>query len=203
MKPGLSKREKVLLFSLGLVALVYLSFQFVILPLATRYTEANGERERLTGEKFAHESAVATLPSLRDRNTEVHARFEQLTGGYPVLVENELIDNRMLTPLCINNNMSIVSLRFAPRPAPPAPVIMYDDEGNQIESEPPPPPVFAKVTVFINATGSHASLINLIDEVDSIEYIRLTNVSYSENSLDAAANMATISLTFEITFLSE
>ena len=65
MKPGLTKREKILLFSVGLIVIIYLAVQFAIIPLSARYNEAISERGRLSDEKAAHEMEAAMIPSLR------------------------------------------------------------------------------------------------------------------------------------------
>jgi len=211
MKPGLSKREKVLLFTVGLVAILYFSIQFAILPLATRYTDGINERNQLTAEKEAHQLEAATLPSLRERNAEAHTNFEELTSGYPKQMPNEEIDS-ILTTMCTGYSLSPNSLRFAPREAPPPPpppptqpdTVRYQDDVPEPEEpvvEAEPTPIFTKATAFMNVTGGYHSLLRLIDEVNRIEYIRLTNVGYQENSQAELAENSTISLTFEVTML--
>ena len=211
MKTGLSRREKILLFSLGLVALIYLAIQFVIIPLATRYSDGIDERERLRSEKAIHEIEVANLPSLRDQHTAARERFELLTRGYPENVPNEIIDNRWLTPICNNNNMSIVSLRFAQReetplrpPTDQPTTVRYQEDGTPIEEIPEvePMPVFTKVTAFMNVTGSYQSLLRLIDEVDSTEFLRLTGTGYADSREGIFSDSSSISLTFEVTLVN-
>ena len=202
MKPGLSKREKILLFSAGLVLILYLSIQFAIVPLSNAYRTSIEERDHLRSEKATHELAATTLPNLRVRSVEAHERFYELTSGYPELVPNELID-QLLTTLCGDNNMSIISLRFAPRPAPlpPAPYPPENDEAEDVYQT-GVYPVFTDVTAFMNVTGSYGSLLNLIDEVKATEFMRLTNVSFTRNMADAGT-ASTISLTFEVTYLTQ
>ena len=205
MKTGLTKREKILLFGAGLVLILYLSIQFAIIPLSNTYRTATEERDRLRHERDTHDMEARMLPDLRIRSTETRERFYELTSGYPVIVPNELTDQR-LTSLCGNHNMSIQSLRFAPQPAPPPPPEPeYDEEGNPIIIEDDgleAYPVFTYVTAFMNLTGSYSSLMHLIDEVIDIEYIRLTSASFTrifQETLEAS----TISLTFEVTYLSD
>jgi len=205
MKPGLSKREKILLFSVGLIALVYLSIQFVILPLATRYNDSTLERDRLNTEKAAHQMEVQTLPALRERNAEAHERFDRLTDGYLVIVPNDEIDH-MLTSLVNINNLRPTSLRFDQRKAPPPPPAQeLDEDGNPVESGTsgiPSGPVFVTVTAQMNVTGSYHSLVQLIDEVNAIEYMRLTSISFSQDRQEGPEDRSSISLAFEVTFLS-
>jgi Tfp pilus assembly protein PilO len=201
MKTGITKREKTLLFCAGLVLILYLSIQFAIVPLSNSYSTGTEERDRLRSERDAHDLEASMLPNLRVRSSEARERFYALTSGYSEIVPNELTDRR-LTSLCTGNNMSVVALRFSPRPVvPPAPP-QYDEEGNLIEPEVDDSyPVFTYVTAFMNLTGSYASLMNLIDEVAATEYIRLTNTSLTRNfQFDETS---TISLTFEVTYLSD
>ncbi|MCL2698648.1 MAG: hypothetical protein FWE74_11300, partial [Oscillospiraceae bacterium] len=160
MKTGISKREKKLLFGAGLVLILYLSIQFAILPLTNAYNEGIENRDRLRIEKDTHDMEATTLPNLRIRSTEVRDRFFELTSGYSTIVPNEHIDQR-LTALCGNNDLRIISLRFAPRPStPPPPPPVYDDAGNLVESDQTVYfPVFTNVTAFMNLTGSYAALM--------------------------------------------
>jgi len=205
MKTGITKREKILLFGAGLVLILYLSIQFAILPLSNAYNTGIEERDRLRSERDAHDMEASMLPNLRTRSTETRERFYSFTSGYSIIVPNELTDQR-LTSLCNANNMRITSLRFAPRMVAPPTPLQYDDEGNLIEEEEEDEtdyyPVFTYVTAFMNLTGTYSSLLNLIDEVIATEYIRLTSVSYTRN-VQESIEASTISLTFEVTYLSE
>jgi len=209
MQTAITKREKILLFSVGMVAIVYFAIQFAIIPMSTRYTNGISDRSRLRVDKTAHEMEVNLLPSLRERNTEAYQRFDELTAGYPTIVENEEIDH-MLTSLTNRNNLRPISLRITtPRPAPaPAPVPANGENGesgttdeNGIEQYDPSLPDFTKSTVQMNVIGSYHALMRLIDEVSGIQYIRLTSVGFAENSL--MPDQARISMTYEITFLTE
>ena len=197
MKQGVTKREKIMLFVVGLIAVVYLSIQFVIIPLSVSYNESISERARLQDEIDAHRLEAAMIPSLRERNTEAHTRFYELTSGYPTIVENEEIDF-MLTTLSNRHNLSPVSLRITPRPPPPPPP--ESEDGEEVVYT-PDLPTFTKSTVQMNVVGSYASLMRLLDEVSSIEYIRLTDVNYSKNI--QMLELSRISATYEITFLTD
>jgi len=199
MKTGLSKREKTMLFVLGMIALIALSIQFVIIPLANSYTDGVDERERLRGDKALHELEVANLPTLRNQNAQAHERFDNLTNGYPELVPNELIDSRWLTPLSSKYSMNIMSLRFARRDPPRSTTVTEtDSEGNTVETT-VPAQVFTKVNAVMSVTGNYHSLLNLINEMHATEFMRLTSVSYSRSFIEDIIERSTISLSFEIT----
>ena len=196
MKTGLTKREKILLFGAGLVLILYLSIQFAIIPLSNTYRTATEERDRLRHERDTHDMEARMLPDLRIRSTETRERFYELTSGYPTIVENEEIDFK-LTTLSNRHNLSPVSLRITPQPPPPPAPEPEDGEDVYI----PDLPTFTKSTVQMNVVGSYASLMRLLDEVSSIEYIRLTDVNYSKNI--QMLELSRISATYEITFLTE
>jgi hypothetical protein len=203
MKTGISKREKKLLFGAGLVLVLYLSIQFAILPLSSAYNTGLEDRDRLRSEQEAHDLEAAQLPNLRIRSAETRERFYALTNEYTTVVPNEHTDQR-LTALCRDNNLRVISLRFAPRPAaPPPPPPEYDADGNIIEVEVEHKyPVFITVTAFMSLTGSYDSLMNLIDEVVGIKYIRISNASLTRNYQDGM-DTSTISITFEVTYLAD
>jgi len=213
VKQELTKREKTLLFFMGIIAIVALSIQFLIIPLSNRYTDGIENRENLRTEKTLHEIEVQNLPALRSQNIQSRERFEELVSGYPDRVPNEIIDNRWLTPICGRNQLSIVSLRFTQRnePPPPAPPTTQPDSVNYQEPDEPdeasylpePGRVFDKATVFMNARGTYQNLLRLIDEVNATEYLRLTNVSYAASATNTMIEgSSTISLTFEVTMLN-
>jgi hypothetical protein len=210
MKVEVSKREKILLFVVGLILIIYLAVQFVIVPLGTRYNEGLEERDRLNIEKSTHIREVEALPELRTRNREAHERFASLIAEYPPLVPNEVTD-RTLTELFDKNNLGITRVQFSPRPVLPPPVITqpdtvrYNDDGTVNEEPVPEPPVsvFTKVTVALTVTGSYQNFLRLINEVEGIEHMRLPSVRYAQDWQNIDLNASNIQLTFEITYLTE
>jgi len=189
MKLTITKREKIMLFVVGLIAVVYLSVQFVIIPLSARYSDGQSERVRLQDELAAHKMEAATLPALRSRSAEAYVKFDELTSGYPTIVENEELDH-MLTTLSNRNNLRPTSLRITPRPSrSPTPA-----GGTAL-------PELIKTTVQMNVVGSYSSLMRLLDEVSGTEYIRLTNVGFTENRQQP--ELSRITVTYEVTFLTD
>jgi len=211
MKPGLTKREKILLFSVGLLIIFYVSFQFGIMPLSARYNDGVSSRDQLSNEKTAHDMEVVLLPSLRDRNEEAHTKYNALRDEYRVLGPNEDIIN-MLTDLCNQNSLKPTQMNISkpdtPPPPPPAPPedIRYNDDGEPIENEEtpeaPPPPVFTKISAQVTVTGNYQSLMRLLEDVSASNYIYLSNVSFTESRQEGYEGVANISLAFEITYLT-
>ncbi|MCL2627169.1 MAG: hypothetical protein FWD44_00535 [Oscillospiraceae bacterium] len=198
----ITKREKILLFAVLVLAILYVSIQFALVPLSQRYSTAQRERDRLSNEKFTHEMAVANLPSLRAQNTEAQQNFDKLTAGYSKLVPNEETDH-MLTTLCLNKNLILRSLGFATRPPePPRPIIGYNDDGTPIYAE-RRVDVFTTVTTFVTGNGSYENMLNLLEEVSNTEYMRLSSVNFAQGWQGETANSASITLTFEVKYLTQ
>jgi len=192
MKLAVTKREKIMLIIVVLIAVIYLAIQFVIIPLSTRYREDLVEQGRLQDEIDVHKIEAATIPGLRERNAEALEKFNNLISGYPVIVDNEELDF-MLTSLSNNNNLRPTSLRITPRPARPPPAEVED--GARVLPE------LEKATVQMSVVGTYRSLMNLLDDVSGIQHMRLTNVSYAENI--QLPEQSRITATYEITFLSD
>jgi len=186
MKQGLSKREKILLLSVGLVALVYLAIQFAILPLITRYTDDLRERDSLVIEERMVRNDINNINNIRATNADAIEQFELIKKEYPLLVPNEEIDP-VLTNLSITNGLRPSRLQFTGSESAP--------QGAQ-------EPLFTIVTVSMNVTGSYRSLLSLLDEVDKMQYIRITNLGYATNRQSDAPDDSSITLTFELTYVN-
>jgi len=171
----------------------------VIYPLYGRYTNGQNEADRLRDEKTAHEMEVSLLPTLRERNAEAHAKFDAMTQDYPELIPDEDIVS-MLNDMCNRNNLRPAMLRLT-HPKPPSAVIIDEEYGEPAEDA-EMPPVFTIVSAAMNVTGDYPSLLRLLDEVNSIQYIRLASVNYVESRHETAAGTSNMSLDFEITFLT-
>jgi len=193
LKKGLTKREKILLFSAGLVALFYLVFQFGFLPMYSRYTEAQVERERLAEEKAKVEANIIHKPSIVDANKDARDRYDAIKRDFPILAEDEEID-AVLTNLCVSNSLIPTSLNIDRSDA-------VAPQKTQNEEQDAEQPLFTVITVKMNVTGSIPSLIGLLDDLEQLPYIRLANVSYSEGRGDET-DKGSIQLTFELTYIN-
>ena len=196
MKITLTKREKILLFSAVLLVFVYLAFQFGFLPLYERYSEAQSVHERLSEVRATGDRNIANRNAIIEANNNAHIRLEGLLRDYPLLVPNEEVDTT-LTHLCLRNMLRPSMLRIT-RPPPHEPGSQSGPNGDDAQNN--EPPVFTVITAAMNVSGTYASLMNLFDEVDTMPYIRITNVSYSESRDES--DDASISLTFELTYIN-
>jgi len=193
LKKGITKREKILIFSAGLVALFYLVFQFGFLPMFARYSEAQAERERLAEEKAKVEANIIHEPSIADANKDARDRYDQIKRDFPLLAEDEEID-AVLTDLCVSNNLIPTSLDIV-RPDPVTPQETQNEEQDAGQY------LFTVISARMNVTGTIPSLVGLIDDLEKIPYIRLSNVSYSEGRGDEVIR-GNIKLTFELTYIN-
>lgn len=185
MIKNMSKREKILMFSAGLLLISYLVVQFAIYPMFSRYTSAGAELLHLDGERFDVEMDIAALPLTRDLNDSVHERLNALREAYPKLVTNEDIDV-LMTNLVIRHNLSPTLLSISRPPA---------QADNEAELE-----FFTHVTVTMNLIGSLDSLQGLVREVKNTNFMRITTLSHSEST--EAATLSTQSITFELLYVS-
>ena len=191
MKQQLSKREKVLLLTAALLVLFYLAIQFAILPMIESYNEAQRERDRLAREKEEVQFDIDNIDALRSMSVAADERFDSLKEIFPILVDDEKIDT-ILTNLCLSNGLKPTTLRMT---IPPPPQQTEGDENFE-------KPLFTIVTATMNVTGDYSSLLKLLDEIDSIEYIRIINLAYSLSRQAETGDDSDITLTFELTFLT-
>jgi len=191
MKQGLSKREKILLFSAGLLLIFYVSIQFVILPLMARYNDALSEKDIKLSHKASVDLDIASKLIIVEQNNEAGKRYIELKNEYPVLVPDEEIDT-ILTNLCRTNGLIPTSLRMT-RP---------DTSKNTAGANGAEPNLFTIVTASMEMNGTNRALLDLIDEVDSIQYIRIVNMTYSANRSAENNNNDSVKLDFELTFIT-
>ena len=202
MKQGLSKREKILLGILLLVGILYLSIQFLILPLVARYMDDLQERNSLASEKARVEENFRNEALLERENEDASQRFEAIKQEYPLLIPNEEIDT-FLTNLCFKNYLRPTSLSIAMPTAPtPPPPPTEGVEGEESTQE-PVEGLFTIVTATMQLTGTYNALGRLVEEVDRMQHVRITNLSFTANqSEEETSDIGRISIDFELTYVN-
>jgi len=200
MKQSLSKREKILIFSAALLVFLYLIMQFIIYPLFERYFEYRLERDRLLSQKATLETDIANISSIQESNRAAIDRFELIKKEYPLLIPNEEIDP-ILTTLCVTNGLKPTTLRFTDSAG--APLIDKNDKQSTDGEKDNATYLLTIITVSMNMTGSYNSLMCLLEEVDTMQYIRITNLGYAINRQEESIDEANIALTFELTFITQ
>ena len=194
MKQELSKREKLLIYSAVLLVLIYLTIQFGVLPLLSGYNEGVRERDRLTAEMFEVQTDIANKSATIEANENAIERLENVMREYPFLVYNDEIDVE-LTSLCNTVGLTPTALRFTDR------ISIYPPPTGTDRNE-YRPPVLTVVNVSMNVTGSYNSLMQLFDEVDKIQHMRIVSMSYSESRGVETGIIGSIILAFELTYVN-
>jgi len=174
---SLSKREKILLYSAGIVVIIYLSIQFIILPLASRYATDLQERSRLNIERTRVEADLANRSNIENAHSNAERQFEDIKSEYPLLVPNEEVDT-ILTNLCIMNGLSVSGFNITSSPTmrQSSTSSTGDASGDSVDS------IFSVVKATMNVRGVTTNVYRLLDAVDGVQYIRIVNLRYSASS---------------------
>ena len=200
MIQNLSKREKILLFVVAMILILYLAIQFAIVPLYNRYFDDIDERNDLRYESSIVEMEIANISTIRQSHVSAQEQLLRIKQEYPLLIPNEEIDP-ILTNLCLSNGLIPSTLLFTGSFG--APVIEEEEPApNREEKKEEPEYLLTIVTVSMNVTGSYRSLLGLLAEVDSLQYIRITNLSYAVPRQTGAPDDSRISITFELTYVN-
>jgi len=189
MKQGLTKREKLFLLIAGLLLLMYLAFQFGFVPLYNKYSELKAERDLLNAQRVELELKILNLQSIEEANNIANDEFAEITKDYPLLITNEEIDT-VLTNLILSTGMSITSVRFFTPPS--------DDDSV----------LFTIVGATMSVQGSYVSLLQLLDEVETIPNMSITTMTFSESRGNAndiegfVRGQGTMTLGFELMYIT-
>ena len=194
MKQELSKREKILFFSAGLLVLLYLAVQFAILPLARRYVEGLQMRDFVIQEKADVQADFNNKSTIESSNKNADERFLAIKQQYPLLVPNEVVDTT-LTNLSIKSGLSPMGFSIK-TPSANSQVAAGAEEQDAAAG------LFTVVNATMNVTGTYASITNLLDSVDEMQYIRVTNLNYTTNRQDETSNVGLITIDFELTYIT-
>jgi Tfp pilus assembly protein PilO len=178
MKTGLKKREKVLLFAAFVVGLVTLTSTYVISPMSDQLAEKRERRENLTFERMQLDIKIASEEVYRQTNTGAYEAYTEIASRYPQFMPNNEID-KILTGLTMRQSFMPISLSLS------------DTARNTWG------PAFSTVTASMTLHGGYESLISLINAVEKIDYIRITNVRYSVRDEGHAIGVA-----FEVTMMN-
>jgi len=211
--PKLTKREKILIFVVGIVLMSYVTVQFGVTPLFDRLDTGREELALLTAERNAYEASLAREASLREGNESARRDYADLKATYPAFTANENIDF-MLTNLCVRHGLRPISLRIQ-EPANVAAVTItrpvqeteetdewgvaeYEEyEESNVEEF-----VFTKVGATMTLNGSYSSLGDMITTVESMDHIRITTFRYMTHA-GGDRDTPNIAVTFEVTLFND
>jgi hypothetical protein len=214
--PKLTKREKILIFVVGIVLMSYVTVQFGVTPLFDRLDTGREELALLTAERNAYEASLAREASLREGNESARRDYADLKETYPAFTANEHIDF-MLTNLCVRHTLRPISLRIQ-EPANVAAVTITrpaqeteeTDEWGTAESAESANSgeasveafVFTKVRAAMTLNGTYSSLGDLITTVESMAHIRITTFQFSPQG-GGDRSTPNIAVTFEVTLFND
>ena len=180
---ALTKREKILTFSAGLLAIVYFSVQFAILPLASRLNEARADLDRLQVEQLQVEFDIANRADIERINTIAHETLSYLKEYYPSVISTDEVHLK-LTDLTLRHGLVPSSLTMTVAPDP-----TYPD-------------LFTIVLATMTLEGYFDSIFGLLDEVDENVYIRVASNFFTQDRRAETEGYGRISTTFELTYLN-
>jgi hypothetical protein len=184
---GLSKRERLLIFVAAVIAVVFLTGQFALIPMYTHYTEISEEYDILLMEKI-HLDMKIMNEALTTMNYErAVEKFDEINKAYPIDMPNTEIAST-LTELCQRSGFSsIFSLAVSPRN------VLSEDIY-----------AFSSASVSMSLNGSYGALRTLIDTLEEIDYIRISQISFAglQPTDGAGGAGSNISVSFNLTILN-
>ena len=194
---GLSKREKRLLMALLVVALTAGMVLYVILPLYSLLNDEEEEYSELSLERVQIDSSLAAEAYIRDIRDSMAVRH----GVYSARYLNESLSNeigRMLTALCESHRLQPIEQSLS---APRDFVIERDDDEDVDEDE-DKQTIFLVVSASMTVNGDYSNLLRLLDSIKSIDYIRVSRVTYTW-SIDPERERDRITINFEVTMIKD
>jgi hypothetical protein len=186
---GLSKRERFLIFFAAVVLVVFVSVQFAVIPMYTRYSELTEEYDLLVMERMRVETKIATEPAIIAYYERAQERFYAINEKYPVNIPNEEIVS-IITEICQRSGFeSLLSLSVSPQ---------RRALGEEISA-------FGAASIAMSLGGGFDSVRRLIAAVSEIDYIRLSSISFAgpQAAESGGASSSNISVAFEMTVMNE
>jgi len=210
MNQELSKREKILIFIAVIVVLVFVAFQFFIMPVYSKYTAKSDEYDNLSYEKEQLDMKIRSEELTRNNYIDLENDFMEIKESYPAVMSNEELD-RMMTGLCLENKLNPVKLEIsveetaeegteAQTESAGEETDSTEDETDSAEEQAVP---FVVATVKMNLGGDYNSMKGLIDTVEGKDYIQITQISYAKEKDTSTPSDSNISVIFEVTMLTE
>jgi hypothetical protein len=196
-KKGFSKREKIMLFVLIVVAIMTVLVMYVIIPMYNHLQDRQERLRLLQTDKAWVVSILATSDNIRGGRNDAVARHEMESARFLDEAHSSEI-GRMLTQLCQRYGMLPVNLVMND----PVDFFIPQEDGAAVDED--HKTVFLVSTATMTVGGVYDNLRNLLDAVDEIDYIRITSLAYiwGENIGDSAPPDR-ITIGFEVTMLKD
>lgn len=177
------------------VVVLFVSFNYLLVPAYNTYSERFDTYERLSFEKMLAEEKIMSEPATTAIYNRTAGEYEQKSK----LVSKELSNlelDRLITGICLNQGLIPTSLSIVPaKTAPPAET---DSAGEE-----PAPPGIRSADVKVRVNSSYKNLQDLIDEINEISYIYISAFSYKYDAKNSGADNIQADIDFRVLMESE
>jgi len=194
-KKGLKKREKILLFIMIIVALFAGMVMLVIIPLYEQLEDQREEYGKLQVEKAHIDAMLASEQNVRDGRNQAVERHKLDSSRFLDDSHSSEI-GRMLTILCERHGLLPVDQRLED------PKDFSVDENNT-SGNTARDTVFVIMSATMNLAGNYSDVMRLLDEVEGIDYIRVSGLSYSWSVNPDVNPLDKINIVFEVTMIKD
>jgi len=202
MKSGIksiSKREKMMLLIIAIIALPLLTVQFFIRPMNTKLQEKNSEYQALVAEQGKIQALLGSAKSVMNSFDLAQQQYSEIRTLFPPESLNNEI-GRLLTTLCEEHGFRPIGQNLH------NPVVYFLVDGNKKTTT-----EFSTISAVMTVSGTYDDLKDLIDTVGETENIRIKNVTFrmkgnppasaGQTDIIGSAALDRISITFEVTML--
>ncbi|MCL2079531.1 MAG: hypothetical protein FWH17_06765 [Oscillospiraceae bacterium] len=194
-KKVFTKREKTLLFGLMCIGILTIMLQFVLVPLYNWMSDSTEEYNALAVEKSQMELALATETDIRARHAEAVSYYDDIH----IIYSSESLSSDiglMLTKLVESHDLLPISQTIQN----PVNLTVPDADGEESTGD----PIFNTVSVTMVVLGDYDAHKSLLDEVEDIEYIRISSVGFSFAEDDSGRHVSgRTTIRFEVLMLIE
>lgn len=183
----LSKREKVMLYVLMLVALITLAVLFTVQPILNNYNDALQQADDITLLRQNTEMKIARLPAVKKTVEEYK---EEIVGVRPYLAAKMSDDAivQYFTDIIASTGMTPTSVLISD------PVM--EQLGNFEKDASAAKATVNSVKTNLSAFGTTGQLLKLIDEIYNTKYLEILDITAGD--IGGEAKVYTITLTLNM-----
>lgn len=152
MMNKLSKREKTMLYILGLILIIGGGIYFLVPPMLDNYTLSQEEAAQAEEQRMLTEMQVAQLPALEEQIAQNRREAAMYSARLSPAVRNEDLD-KMITGMLLEHGLTPSSLAMTDTTQQPVPAFGADAEEGAATAEAAP----AETTTDTSQTGDAAA----------------------------------------------
>jgi len=169
MRSGLTKREKVLLIIGGSVLVLFVAFNYLIIPAYNAYVEAGIRLSDLEFERLETETKIAGRSGVEAVNERVLARYNELNAVFPENMTSYEAD-RLITGICNAHDLRPLYLDIGVKAAEPGAAVTW-------------------MVMRVSVTAGHAEIQELINTVNNTAYMYISAFNYTVRDGVVAADI--------------